>query len=100
MPEGGTLTISTRCSPDTKWQQIEIRDSGVGMSDNTIKHVFDPFFSTKLKGSGLGLAITRRIMQDHEGDIDVFSEAGKGTTFILSFPMRVAAGEEVDETRQ
>jgi signal transduction histidine kinase len=90
MPEGGVLSISTRRSPDGRWAQVEVRDTGIGMSSNAIKHVFDPFFSTKLKGSGLGLAVTRRIMQDHDGDIDVFSEPGKGTTFVLSFPLRGA----------
>lgn len=88
MPEGGVLAVSTRRSPDGKWAQIEIHDTGVGMGSNALKHVFDPFFSTKLKGSGLGLAVTRRIMQDHDGDIDVHSEPGQGTTFILSFPLR------------
>jgi signal transduction histidine kinase/PAS domain-containing protein len=89
MPDGGVLSVSTRRSPDGRWAQVEIRDTGVGMSSNAIKHVFDPFFSTKLKGSGLGLAVTRRIMQDHDGDIDVFSEPDKGTTFVLSFPLRL-----------
>lgn len=88
MPEGGVLRVSTCLDEAEKWAQIEIYDSGVGMSDNALKHVFDPFFSTKLKGSGLGLAITRRIVQDHDGDIDVHSEPGQGTNFILSFPLR------------
>jgi signal transduction histidine kinase/PAS domain-containing protein len=91
MPDGGTLAVSTGLSEDGQWAQIEVQDSGVGMSDNALKHVFDPFFSTKLKGSGLGLAITRRIVQDHEGDIDVYSEPGKGTRFILCFPLGAKA---------
>lgn len=97
MSAGGALQIATRRTRDGKWVQIEIRDSGVGMSSNALKHVFDPFFSTKLKGSGLGLAITRRIVQDHGGDIDVYSEAGQGTTFILSFPIRAIEDKKEDE---
>lgn len=87
MPDGGTLEVATHRSADGRWAQIEVHDNGIGMSDNALKHVFDPFFSTKLKGSGLGLAVTRRIMQDHGGDIDVFSEPDHGTKFVLSFPM-------------
>jgi signal transduction histidine kinase len=87
MPGGGVLTVSTRRSPNGRWAQVEVRDNGIGMSGNALKHVFDPFFSTKLKGSGLGLAVTRRIMQDHDGEVDVFSEPDKGTNFVLSFPL-------------
>ena len=95
MPGGGVLLITTRRSPDEKFLQVEVRDSGAGISVNALKHVFDPFFSTKLKGSGLGLAITRRILEDHGGQIDVHSDAGEGTTFILNWPLRVATGEEI-----
>jgi signal transduction histidine kinase len=90
MPQGGVLCITTRRSDDGKYLQVVVRDSGAGISDNTLKHVFDPFFSTKLKGSGLGLAITRRIVQDHSGEIDVHSEPGEGTTFILNWPLQTA----------
>lgn len=88
MPEGGTLQVSTRQTPGGESVQISIRDQGKGISPNAVKHVFDPFYSTKLKGSGLGLAITWRIIQDHGGKIAVESEPGQGTTFIISLPMR------------
>ena len=90
MPEGGVLLVSTRRSSSGSWVQIEIADQGGGISGHALKHVFDPFFSTKLKGSGLGLAITRRIIQDHDGEIDVFSEPQQGTKFVLNLPFRVA----------
>jgi signal transduction histidine kinase len=90
MPEGGTLQVSTRQTPGGESVQISIRDQGKGISPNAVKHVFDPFYSTKLKGSGLGLAITWRIIQDHGGKIAVESEPGQGTTFIISLPMRTA----------
>ena len=90
MPEGGILRVSTRRSEAGEWAEIEVGDEGAGISGHALKHVFDPFFSTKLKGSGLGLAITRRIIQDHDGEIDVFSEPNQGTRFVLSLPFRVA----------
>jgi len=90
MAEGGVLRIATRRSESGEWAQIEIHDEGSGISGHGLKHVFDPFFSTKLKGSGLGLAITRRIIQDHDGEIDVFSEPGEGTRFVLLLPFKTA----------
>jgi signal transduction histidine kinase len=90
MPKGGVLQLTTRRSPNEKFLQVAVHDSGKGISQNALKHVFDPFFSTKLKGSGLGLAITRRIVQDHGGEIDVDSEPGSGTTFILNWPLQTA----------
>ena len=90
MAEGGVLRIATRRSEGGQWMQIEIHDEGSGISGHALKHVFDPFFSTKLKGSGLGLAITRRIIQDHDGEIDVFSEPDEGTKFVLNLPFKTA----------
>jgi len=87
MPDGGILHVSTVMKrPDTV--QIRIRDQGKGISKNAVNHVFDPFYSTKIKGSGLGLPITWRIIQDHDGKIEVESEINEGTTFIISLPLR------------
>ncbi|HVF11217.1 MAG TPA: ATP-binding protein [Abditibacteriaceae bacterium] len=95
MPEGGTLTITTRVRAaanasdnSAEMVEIEIKDTGVGISQRALKQVFDPFFSTKIRGSGLGLAVTRRILEDHGGDIDVYSQEGQGTAFILALPLR------------
>jgi PAS domain S-box-containing protein len=74
--------------------EITIRDHGVGISPRAVKQIFDPFFSTKVSGSGLGLAVTRRILQDHGGDIEVESQEGQGTTFFLRFPLRTAQEPE------
>lgn len=95
MAEGGELLVTTRRSSDLQYVQVEVKDSGVGISGQALKHVFDPFFSTKLKGSGLGLAITRRIVQDHGGEIDAYSEPGEGTTFVLNWPLRERDQPEV-----
>jgi len=69
--------------------KIIIRDTGTGMSPETKKHLFEPFYTTKEVGSGtgLGLAISYGIIEQHQGNIDVISEEGKGTEFIISLPI-------------
>jgi len=69
--------------------KICIRDTGVGMSTEVKKHIFEPFYTTKDvgKGTGLGLAISYGIIEQHHGNIDVISEPGKGTEFIISLPL-------------
>jgi PAS domain S-box-containing protein len=99
---GGTLYISTSLSlpphsvktthPDAlPLIDIEVRDEGRGISAQALRQVFDPFFSTKLSGSGLGLSVTRRIVQDHGGEISVESQPGEGTAFVLRLPLRPAS---------
>lgn len=65
---------------------IEVVDYGVGMPQETIDKIWDPFFTTKPEGTGLGLAICRRIVQDHGGAIKVHSRPGEGTTVQVTFP--------------
>jgi PAS domain S-box-containing protein len=95
MQQGGVLEITTRVphlsTGLASHLEIEVKDHGIGISERGLKQIFDPFFSTKISGSGLGLAVTRRIIQDHGGDIDVYSQEGQGTTFILCLPMRLAS---------
>lgn len=68
---------------------MEIRDTGLGISPDAVDHIYEPFFSTKhdASGIGLGLAITHGIIENHKGKIRVESEAGKGTTFSITFPL-------------
>jgi signal transduction histidine kinase len=90
MSKGGVLTVITRLQGDAKkWIVIEVRDTGAGIPERALKQVFDPFFSTKVSGSGLGLAVTLRIVRDHGGTIDVYSNEGKGTCFVMNLPLHV-----------
>ncbi len=65
---------------------IEITDNGEGITEEKMKHLFDPFYTTKPNGTGMGLPITLRIIEDHKGSVKVRSNPGKGTTFIIMLP--------------
>jgi len=67
---------------------IEILDSGTGISEQNLAKIFDPYFTTKQRGSGLGLATSYSIIKNHDGVIEVRSEANKGTTFTIYLPER------------
>ena len=68
--------------------QIVFEDNGPGIPEENLEKIFDPFFTTKTKGTGLGLAICQQILQVHKGKIEVASEVGKGTTFIIKLRVR------------
>jgi signal transduction histidine kinase len=91
MPKGGTLSIgsSFTMNPDIQEEVIQIvfQDTGCGISEKDRPYLFDPFFSTKEKGTGLGLSIVYSIVQSHNGWIEVESEPGKGSSFIVSLPV-------------
>jgi signal transduction histidine kinase len=93
MNDGGTITISTRIfSPDATEQspsfvQVEVRDTGVGIPNENLEHIFDPFFTSKDEGSGLGLSISHQIVQEHGGYVTVESKVGKGTSFLVNIPI-------------
>jgi two-component system NtrC family sensor kinase len=94
MPTGGVLTIRTQQilslpSKDGRWLKISIADTGIGITDESKKRIFDPFFTTKKmgEGTGLGLAICEKIVKEHSGKIEVESEVGKGSTFLISIPI-------------
>lgn len=86
MPKGGPLTVSTR-QIDEKFVEMEFSDSGVGIPEEQIEQIFEPFYTTKTRGTGLGLAITRQIIDFHHGRIKVHSHPGQGTTFIVTLPI-------------
>ena len=95
MPEGGTLDVSLQDLEDKL--VITMRDSGEGIEEENIAKIFDPFFTTKPEGegTGLGLSVSYGIITRHGGQIEVSSEIGMGTTFVVSLPVRPdAMGEE------
>ncbi|MES9945251.1 MAG: ATP-binding protein [Candidatus Thiodiazotropha sp.] len=71
---------------DNKMVQVLVKDTGQGMPEETLSHLFDAFFSTKKGGMGMGLRISQKIMQDHHGMIEVDSQVGSGTTFHVILP--------------
>jgi len=83
--EEGRLTIQT--DQDRDFVKISITDTGVGITEKSINEIFNPFFTTKKKGTGLGLAISYKIIKDHNGEIEVSSELGKGSTLIIYLPI-------------
>jgi two-component system NtrC family sensor kinase len=87
MPKGGQLTISDSLSTDKRWIVVRVADTGVGIPKENVGRLFDPFFTTKSTGTGLGLAVSYGIIQQHDGKIEINSEVGRGTVFILSFPV-------------
>ena len=87
MPGGGILTLKGQNSKDGQWITISIQDSGVGIPDEDMNKLFDPFFSTKEGGIGLGLSIAHRIIDQHHGKIEVESNPGKGTLFSIWLPI-------------
>lgn len=86
--ENGEITFRT-INPDDEHIVVEFVDNGIGISEEVIPHVFEPFFSTKgnTSGIGLGLSIVHGIVQSHKGTIGVTSQRGKGTTIAITFPL-------------
>ena len=89
MTNKGILKICTKLSDDGKGIQINIEDTGSGISDKDISNIFEPFYTTKPphKGTGLGLSISYGIIKNHNGSVKVESKEGEGTTFIINLPV-------------
>lgn len=85
MPQGGTLTVST--VQMNEMICIKFIDTGIGISENDIEQLFEPFFTRKTKGTGLGLANVKRIIEEHGGKVEIESVLDEGTTVSLSLPL-------------
>jgi PAS domain S-box-containing protein len=83
MPDGGTLRVEAQFGRNII---LRVSDTGAGISNEVIKKIFVPFFTTKDKGVGMGLALVHKIVLSHGGRIEVNSREGKGTTFIVTLP--------------
>jgi two-component system, NtrC family, sensor kinase len=105
MADGGSLRLTTKLAGAAAGRlpgphvAVEVADTGCGMSAETKKHVFDPLYTTKRcgKGTGLGLVVVRQVMLEHNGEVEVRSEAGRGSVFYLYFP--AAAASDADPGR-
>lgn len=88
MPQGGNLWVTTKLSQQEGVIQITVRDDGCGIPPEILSRMFEPFLTTKEtgRGVGLGLAISRSILERHNGNIEVQSEIGRGTTFTVTLP--------------
>lgn len=89
--KGGIITVRTRLDALRGEVLVEVGDNGCGIHPEDLDRVFDPFFTTKAtgEGTGLGLSVSYGIVQDHRGSISVNSQPGKGTTFSITFPIRL-----------
>ena len=87
MPDGGILTVASRLSESRLTLEISFTDTGTGIPDEHLPKLFDPFFTTKKGGTGLGLAVIYGIAKQHEGTIEVKSQPGQGSVFMVSLPL-------------
>ncbi len=81
---GGNLNV--RISPDDDYVRVEITDTGKGIPEENLSKIFEPYFSTKETGTGLGLAIVQKVVDVHNGIIEVTSAPNEGTQFVVKLP--------------
>ncbi|MBT3296316.1 MAG: hybrid sensor histidine kinase/response regulator [Verrucomicrobia bacterium] len=93
-PEGG-VQVSCRCGEGRV--DIVVRDNGSGMTPEVLNHIFEPYYTTKEegKGTGLGMVITKRIIEEHQGELLIDSTPGEGTTVTIRLPLATTASEAV-----
>jgi len=84
MPSGGHLDV--RIAKHDGFVEVNLSDTGIGISPESINKIFEPYFSTKQAGFGLGLAVTKAIVEEHRGLLEVQSEPNRGTTFTVKLP--------------
>jgi len=92
MGEEGLLTIRTRLEEERGQAVVEIADNGAGIGEESLPHVFNPFFTTKKYGTGLGLSQVKKIIDQHRGSIEILSRKGEGTRVIITLPLQRTVG--------
>ncbi|MBI5893672.1 MAG: response regulator [Deltaproteobacteria bacterium] len=85
--EKGDINISTAYASDKRQIEVQISDTGCGIKKEDVKNIFNPFYTSKMTGAGLGLTISHKIIEDHNGEIEVESKEGKGTVVIIRLPV-------------
>ncbi|NNE36022.1 MAG: response regulator, partial [Rhodothermales bacterium] len=97
MPRGGDIRITSSVSQEGL-VCVDVRDTGTGMTDRVRSRIFEPLFTTKGKmGTGMGLSVCYGTVQEHNGDIEVKTDLGFGTTFSLTFPAVENAAADADD---
>jgi two-component system sensor histidine kinase HydH len=86
MKNGGSLTVWLLKNEEEDGIKIRVQDTGTGINEDDLTHIFDPYFTTKASGTGLGLAIAHNIIEAHDGEIRVDSKLGQGTTVTILLP--------------
>jgi two-component system sensor histidine kinase HydH len=86
MKNGGSLNVWLLKNQEKDGIKIQVQDTGAGISEDDLTHIFDPYFTTKASGTGLGLAIAHNIIEAHDGEIKVDSRLGRGTTVTILLP--------------
>jgi signal transduction histidine kinase len=102
MPRGGNLWLSTRLTDPADEIEVRVRDDGSGIPPDILPNIFEPFLTTKESGHGvgLGLAISHSIIERHGGRIEVQSQYGKGTEFLIHLPLAVVVATPHSSGRQ
>jgi two-component system NtrC family sensor kinase len=101
MSDGGKLTVETHIltegSPEERWIEVSISDTGTGIAEDVLPLLFEPFFTTKenKKGVGLGLSVVYGIIKRHHGRVDVKSEPGSGTTILMALPEKAEIEQDI-----
>lgn len=95
MPNGGTLDITVLglANEGGEFAEVEIRDRGMGIGEEQLEKIFEPFYTTKAHAAGLGLTLAQRIVQEHGGELDVESEEGIGTKVVVRLPLARRVGQ-------
>ena len=94
MAQGGELIVSTAASEETL--RLSIADTGCGMTEDQVKNVFEPFYTTKSQGLGLGMSFASKIIEMHGGAVSVESHVNRGTSISIALPVE---GEKANEAR-
>lgn len=95
MAGGGRLAITTRLDGD--YVSLRIADNGCGIDQEHLSKIFEPYFTTKSTGTGLGLTVVYKVVKEHDGDIQVHSELGKGTEFTIKLPVPKMQRRAIEE---